>query len=83
MREPINVVIYISGGLVTGVSTDLANVDGIRVAIVDYDNGREIAPEDMAEWGVHQLDDGRASIGMELPSSDPDTVADIMAKANA
>lgn len=82
-RPPIDMVIYVSGGLITGVSTSLANPDGLRVAVVDYDNGRDVAPDDLSRWHVHELDDGRASIGMEFLASDPDEVEKIMRLAGA
>lgn len=82
-RPPIDMVIYVSGGLVTGVSTSLGNPDGLRVAVVDYDNGKDVAPEDLSRWHVHELDDGRASIGMELVASGPDEVEKIMRLAGA
>lgn len=39
MREPITIVVEVRGGVIQCVSTSLANPEGVRVVVVDYDNG--------------------------------------------
>lgn len=36
-NEPIHIVIELDGGLVQAVHTDLADVDRVRVIVIDYD----------------------------------------------
>lgn len=83
MREPIDIVIYVSGGVVTGVSTGLANTDGLRVVVADFDNGEQATPEDVEAGGYINLSNepGRtmyASVGFEMPACAPEEVLAIM-----
>lgn len=75
MSEPIDVVIYVSGGLVQGVQSSLASPDKtLRVFTVDYDNGE-------GDDSAPTIAGDRASVGRELIQPYSDTVDHVRAAA--
>ena len=73
----INIVIWVSGGNVTGVSTDLANADQLNVLVADADNAEGNTDDPL----FHLNTDGHDCtyvVGGELVGSEPDVVQRVL-----
>ncbi len=53
MKEKIKIAVYVSGGVVTGITTNILEEDW-EYAIVDYDNEPDL-PEDYWPWEASDI----------------------------